>query len=220
MATLKQIAQMAMDLYYRDYKSDDQFFDLEHFAFLSVGAYVGLVNEEGVLNKAMNRQQTGVSFIEISPDWIREEEVKVEKKGKRNIARLKYKVFAWDFDAMASGIQRVVVDTDSPCSELQKISQRDLQYTCFLPLNSQGMYAVMTCDELHILCDVEKVTVYYVPLPSIDNMDLEIHEDKQNDVIREVINLMLNPAGTVVDKSNDSNPNAVPAGELNPTLTR
>lgn len=220
MATLKEIAQMSMDMFYRDYKSDDQFFDLQHFAFLAIGAYVDLVNKEGIVNKALNRQATGFSTIELSPDWLIAEKVKIEKKDNVNIGKLKYKAFSWDYDAMANGIYRVVTDPSMPCSELQKISQRDLQYACLLPANSQGMFLVLGSDCIQVLCNIPEVTVYYVPLPSIDNMDLPIGEDKQNEILRAVKELMQDPSGMIVDKSNDSNPNAVPAGELNPTIIK
>lgn len=210
-----------MGLFYQNYRADEDFFDLTHFKFLLAAKYSEIVKAEYAANKRENKMLTGFSWYEISPDWLIEETAKAEYDSSRReySITLNNNVFAFEFDAMSSGVQYVTMHC-ADCGSIVRITQRDLIGLCHMPRTSQVMYYVKGSNKIvfkNADCDLSKATfdIQYVPAVDCDNDDAEIHDDKVNDLIVEVLNLMFGARqGTLVDMSNDSNPNKSPGKEL------
>lgn len=224
MPNLRMVGQMAADLYYQNYKSDDQFFDLEHFNFLLAAEYVKLIKAEATQNKRQNKIDTGFSYIEISPYWLKTEKVSVTEVDGKKISTLTEPVFQFDYDAMGSGIQEVYTvnnnthTVNTPCGEVQRVSRNDRWIACAMPPNAKLFYFVSgnkTIEFVNVHCNLKEVEVTYVPGVECIGDDFEIHQDKVHDIIRSVLNTMFGAKnGNIVDMSDDSNPNTTPATEL------
>lgn len=218
--TLKQIGDMAMAMYYQNYKSDDQFFDLAHFKFLAVNKYTELINDEANSNKLQNRGLTGFSFMEISSEWLIEETLKLQRDNKKNYHYVETErtPFPFDYDAMGSAVQYVSL-VGNQCGELKRMAITDKWQLCGLPATSTIFYYVEKNRIIfpNLTCNVKEIEVQYVPLVECSDDNSAMHEDKVHDIIALTLNLMFGARqGTMVDMSNNSNPNIVPAGEIDP----
>ena len=218
--TLKQVGDMAQDLYYQDYKADEQFFDLPHFKFLLATKYAEILNAEVKINKAENKVLTGFSFLEVSPDWLIWETVKVKRiVGGKPQAELPTSIFSFDYDVVGSGVQFVNMG-DSACGELVRISMNDVYALCRMPVTSQIFWWVKGSNKILFenvgACNIDEVEVGYIPAVDCNNDESVMSEDKVHAMITEVLNLMFGSKnGNIVDKTNDSNPNTSPATEIN-----
>lgn len=220
MLTLRQVGQMASDLFYQNYKADDQFFDLEHFKFLLAAEYVKQVQAESTANKRENKQFSGFSYIEVSTYWLKTERVKVTTEDGVKTAVLTQQPFQFNFDSVGSGVQYVETVAEGktiPCAEVIRIAYNDKWMACAMPPNQTTFYYVKG-DKIHILnshCNLQEIEVSYVPAPLCYEDDDFIHQDKAHDIIRTVLNTMFGAKnGNIVDMSDNSNPNSNPATDL------
>ncbi|HEU4608974.1 MAG TPA: hypothetical protein VFS31_12750, partial [Chitinophagaceae bacterium] len=168
MPTLREVGQMAADLYYQDYKSDDQFFDLEHFFFLLGSEYVKMIKAEATANKKENKVFTGYSYIEISPYWVKNTTIDVKADNGRAKISLPEPVFQFDYDAVGSAIQDIYgVDCGktTDCSEIIRIPYTDRWMACAMPPNGKIYYYLLGNDVhfINVHCNLQKVEITYVP---------------------------------------------------------
>lgn len=222
MVTLRQVGDMAMGLYYQNYKADEEFFDLAHFKFLLAAKYAELINDEFKANKRENKMLTGFSWYEVSPSWLIEETTKAtyDPDRKEYSIELKNNIFDFEFDAMSSGVQFVNMFGYDCGGNVVRITQKDLIGLCLMPRNSQLMYYVKGKNKIvfkNANCDLSKAKfdIQYIPAIDCENDDSEMQSEKVNDMIVEVLNLMFGAKnGNLVDMSNDSNPNKIPVKEV------
>lgn len=213
--TLKQIADMAEDLYYQNYKADDQFFDLAHFKFLLATKYAEIINDEYKANKLLNKTLTGFSWVEISQDWLITESVEIKRDKDEMSAELSQGIFGFEFDALSSGVQ--FVNIGGQCGELVRISINDRFAVCRMPITAQIMYYVKGSKIIFVNmnCDVKEAEVMYIPSVDCTNDDALLSDYKVHPMITETLNLMFGSKnGNIVDMTDDSNPNTSPATEL------
>jgi hypothetical protein len=218
MASLRQTAQVAMDLYYRDYKSDDAFLDVEHFERLCTAAYNHLVYEEYRENKILNTRLMGFSAVSLSQDWLRRETFKVQEDAERKemYVELPGKPFSFPFDTMASGIQHVR-PLGSPCTDFIRVSPEDEFHMCAVMPRTRKVFWFGLGDRIVIKnyahCKLKEVEVAYVPKLT-DDPESQISDAKEMAVITTALNLALAARnGNVIDTTNNSNPNTLPQTE-------
>ncbi len=76
--TLAQAAQTTMDMYYRDFKADGEFFDFEHFEYVARAAWAKLLDMEAREWRKVARQETGYYTIDVNPEWLVDETISLE----------------------------------------------------------------------------------------------------------------------------------------------
>lgn len=220
---LAHLAQLIADLYFQDYPSDEEFFDIEDFKSQVSSAYAKLLNDDYQTQKLINRQDEGFSIVSLSPDILRRETITLEKEGDVYVAKLKKPFFVFPFDSMATAIQSVSVP-DHRCNEFIKVSIDDRWKICQIKQGSKNYYS---CDIDKIVferlaCkDVKEVSVLYAP--AFDSTDNDfIIPDTRSFVIQTMVLQVMFAAkqGRVIDMSNDSNNNAIVQTETDQNLLK
>lgn len=212
---------MAMGLFFQDLRPSDAFFDRDHFKFLCVATYNKLINDEFDQAKLRNKMMEGFSYVEVSPDWLLKEVIKVETDDKKKVkyAIPKSKIFSFGFDNMSSGIQMVAPIGECPCGDLIRISYKDKWQYCRAPITSDT-YFYQAIDRVEFLgltsCIPDEVEMWYISQPASDDDNSEIADKQVMPIITTVLNVMFGAKnGEVIDMTNDANSNAQPATEAN-----
>lgn len=219
MAKLSIVAQNIMDLYYQQFKADEDFFELSHFEYLAGIAYAKILQDEYEKNYKMNLQIEGYGFVDLSQDWLKIEEQKLEKDSYGFFIKLDKKPFSFLYDKQSSAIQNVTPLGGKQCSEFIRMNADEKWKLCALPGTAQ-IFWYLEGDKIrfeNIACKPEKIKVLYVPgLDDDFDGDFNIPKSKEADIVDWVLNRMfVARQGGVVDMTNDSNPNKTLATEIN-----
>lgn len=220
MPTLEAVAQMTMDQYYQTYKSDDQFFELEHFMFMVASVFSKTINDDYNSARSIGKIEDGTGYVEISPDWLIKEVHDVKESNGKKCITLNYGIMPFDFDAMGNGVQQVL-PIGHECCTFQKITGAQLRFLCQMPTTKNTYYNVVGGNELFFYGNPgKKVEVYYVPEPTVDTPNLQIHNEMVFDIIAQALKLMFaSKNGNAMDMSNNQNANVTNGSELAPGAT-
>lgn len=213
------LGQNIMDAYYQDYKPDEGFFDLSYFMSMASTAYGKLLNDAYEAAKLLNRATLGFSFVELSSDLLVMEKLAVKENTelKQHYSDLSKPIYTFPFDSMATAVNRVMpFGTD--CGEFIKISLDDSWKLCQLPANNKSFYSVFNDKIIYnkFACpELKFVNVMYAPAISSDDADAQITDSLAFNIQTLVLQQMIGAReGTIVDKTNDSNPNKVIQTEI------
>jgi hypothetical protein len=219
MAQLSIVAQNIMDLYYQQYKADEDFFELSHFEYLAGVAYGKILQDEYEKNYKMNLQIEGYGFVDLSQDWLKIEELKLEKDAYGYFIKLSKKPLSFLYDKQSSAIQNIVPLGGTKCAEFIRMNAEENWKICALP-NVRQIFWFLEGDKIrfeNLQCKPEKLKVLYVPeLNDSNDGDFNIPKSKEADIVDWVLNRMfVARQGNVVDMTNDSNPNKTMGTEIN-----
>lgn len=215
------VAQNIMDLYFQDYAPRDAYYDLDDFMSMASIVYAKLLNDEFQLKKQEMKLVEGFSYVDISPEWLITKDFAITREGNAFVVNMDEKVFAFDFDALTSGVQRIEVIEGKP-GRTVKISFKDSEFMDRLPMTTLYFYYVLGANKIFFKNRYpKKVKVYYIPAVTADDSEAEIPDSKVLEVITTTLQLYFGSKnGEVIDTSNDSNKNKAPATELNPDKIR
>jgi hypothetical protein len=222
--TLDVVAQMAKDKFYQDYAPDDAFFDMDHFKLDVMAFYSTMLADEFRRLKREARMETGFSFLEIDGSFLVHKKAKVERVDGHLQVTLPTKPFSFAFDSMSTGVQGV--DLVGTNEQMIRIAYAERHIVSRSATNNKIYYFVRsdkTNTNLIFLgtrdISGHEVEVGYIPSISLENgaCEGEIGDDMVMPVITQVLNLAFGAKnGQIIDKSNDSNPNTIAQGEVNP----
>lgn len=219
MSKISIVAQNLMDLYYQSFKSDEDFFELYHFEYLVSVAYAKLLQLDFEKAWKLNYQVEGIGYISVPSDWVKEVELQVKKDGSSKYVELPDQPFVFLYDNQNSGIQTVRPIGFSECNEFIRSAINQSWKLCRMP--DVGIVYWMPVQKKiffeKLNCRLDRVSVIYVPAIDLDKShDFDIPKTKESDIIEWVLNIMrVARDGTVVDKTNDGNPNKVLQTEIN-----
>lgn len=225
--SLNFAAQTLLDLYYQDYAPAGAFIELAHVKSLMYSEYERMLQEEYRAAKILNRTLDGFSFVTLDGDILIPETVDVKKVGDDYVGTLTSQAYAFNFDSMGTGVQRVR-NLDATCrtSELIRIPQSEAWVYCIAPPSNktyfyvQNISAGVDCPittQIVILgsCHPKQVEVQYLPALT-EGGDIQIAARFVKRITDSVLqSLLIAKQQVVVDKTNDSNPNAAMATEAN-----
>lgn len=220
MASIAILGQNIMDLYYQQFKADEDFFELYHFKYLAGVAYGKLIQEEYEKQWRLNFQLEGFGYVSVAQDWLIKGENKLEKDSDGTyFIKLDKKPFSFLFDRQSSAIQTITPIGGKACKEFIRISADEKWKICALPHTGKTFW-YLEIDVIRfvgITCLPDKVATLYVPGLDLDIDDnLNIPMTKEADIIDWVLQRMIGARqGTVVDMTNDGNPNKTVASEIN-----
>jgi hypothetical protein len=224
MAKMADTAQMAMDMYFQNFKTDEDFFHLYHFTYLCGIAYARILEDEFKEARAQSKAESGYTTYDIAlqSDWLIEKELDVKKHEDREddayYVDLPVRPFSFPYDPYGYGIQSV--RGKGQCNNFVRATSRIEQQLCVMPTTSRIFYfpQAKRLELRNMFCHLDKITV--VLLPDIEDPELgpdggDIPKSKEDMVIGRVMQLMMAARnGTVVDMSNNSNPNKALATEI------
>lgn len=220
--TLKDAAQMAMDLFYQDYAPRDAFFSLPQFKFMFATTYSDMLDKEFQAMRVAGKQETGFANIEISSGWLIEEIITTvyNEDKQKVIAFTSQKVFAFRWDATGNALQglRPVKGWDN---EYRKISLNELRFIHTLPTTGFTYYYLNNGREIEFVYGKPntELIVKYVPVVTYDNDNCLLADGIVMPVIKETLNIMFGAKKeTIIQTADDGNKNTIMPQQVNPAL--
>lgn len=219
MNNLGDVAQHLMDLYYQQYKSATDFFELIHFKFLASAAYGKILQDEYKLSYDRNRAEEGIGSATLNPEWFIPEDVEIVMSdiGDRE-AKLKQPFFTFRFDKQFSGIQEVTPMSPNKCGEFIRLGI-DEKWKLKMDIVTDVVFWYPVTDKIifhNVKCGLKKATIFYIPSLSELKDESPIPLSMTDDIVTRVLQIMFAARqGAVIDMTNDGNPNKVIESEIN-----
>lgn len=218
MANFSDLAQNIMDLYYQQYKSDEDFFELYHFEYLSWVAYSKLLQDEYEKSYKMALAETGIGLAQINPQWykIEEKDVVASDMGDREVV-LDNCPFTFRFDKQSTGIQDIL-PLSGKCGEFIRLgigewwklkNAPNTDIVWWTPVGNKIIFKKLKCG-------LKKVKIIYIPSFDLKNPDnCMLTDSAQADIIDWVLQRMFAARqGIVIDMTANQNPNKVIETEI------
>jgi hypothetical protein len=217
MANLADTAQMTMDLYYQNFKTDEDFFNLTHFLYLSGVAYSKLLEDEYKEARKEAKMEDSFAEIFIQADWLIEQTIemkRIEDEDNSFSGTLSSPLFSFPYDPYSFGIQSVRRAGKTKCNHFIRTTGRESWLDCQLPTTNRVFFHVIANKLIvnNVQCAMEKLIVQMVPeitdLMAFGMQGGPVPKSKEDIIIRKTLELMMAARnGAVVDMTNNSNPN-------------
>jgi hypothetical protein len=226
MASLKDVSVAIMDLFYQDYKKEDDFFSEEHFFYMAGVAFSKILEMEYKASRKEAKAEEGITDVQLQPDWQVAAEIMVQKiDGTSDYkATLPHRPFSFPYDEYGYGIQRVRNVSHQGCRDFIRTTQKldwaldDLPRTDKTFFYLEGINIILKKPN----CLLKKIKVLYIPEVTDESFGPEggeIPSSKRDDIIRATLSLMKQAKeGTIVDTTNNSNPNRTIQTEIDSHL--
>jgi hypothetical protein len=222
--TLELLAEKTMDLYYQQYKSQEDFFELEDFMFYCSVAYAFLLQEDYNEMYKASKQDTGIAEGEINPEWYVPEVLNVKRNPVTDEweAQLTNKPFSFRFDKTFSSIGNIEA-AGGNCQKFIRSHANRNNFRDRLP-NTKNVYWYPQGRKItfkNVKCGLKSVRIYYIPSLADLAPETEISEAFGEPVMKRTLALMFEARnGKVINLTNDQNVNAVMESEINPSYRK
>lgn len=224
MATkIKILAGRIMDLYYEDYASNTQFFDIDDFIFNVGSTYADLLSKEYDTERQRMRIEGEEGYATFSHDWLQTQVCPLKRKGEEgDYYQLIQKPMSFPYDKYDIGIQNVFPVGSKFRDELVRDSIDKSWQDKFLP-NTKNVFWSLIQDTIIVRGSVNQspppsIRVVYVPEVSLD---LEIPNSRNAMITAAVLVLMRKlEENHLVKETNDQNKNKLPITENDKNLIK
>jgi hypothetical protein len=225
MSKLSALAQNTMDLYFQEYRKDDEFFELYHFSYLCSIAYARVLQDEYEKSYAMNLRETGVGMATISDDWFINVPITISRTQKDTEALASFEatipcsIFSFRYDRSNAGIKEII-PLNGRCGDFIRTSLALKWSLKLIPGGTPEIFWFPMGKKIYfsnIQCGLSKATLVYIPSLSDLNAEAEVASAVEFMVVQETLNLMFTArqGKPVVDTTSDGNPNAIMETEVN-----
>lgn len=209
--------QASMDLYYTNYKSGSDFFELEDFIAHCAGV-LGDIYMKGMLaQKAEFRQDKKDEIPSFDPNTLGSQVLEVIHKDGQLYATLTAPLMSFPYDEQGIGLQDIYATKPYEGVKFERTTRSSKYQLDYVP----------TCDVVFFyldinvirfvnksLCNLKEVNVLYVP--SITDPDLLVPDGVYEYVITTAaMTIKESGKNTVVKKTADQNPNKLIQTETN-----
>lgn len=222
MATpLKIVAQHVIDLFYQDYKSTSQFWDVEDGMYFAGVAYGDLLGQEYMAQYKEMRAMREEGIVQFSHDWLQTEDLKIKDGEDGPYVELTNLPMSFPFDKQDVGIQNVFVAGSKFKGEIVRSTIDSIWQDKYLP-NTTTIFWALLQNKIYFkstqAAPPPAVKVVYVPEVS-DN--LKIPNSRENMIVQMAVQLMLKAKeGNLVKEVNDQNKNVAPVTEMDRNLIK
>jgi hypothetical protein len=208
-----ETAQRMMHLFYQDYKSNDDFFDLEDFIPFAGAAYGTILQDMFDKKRAEMRNEGENGYVDLPGEWLIEQEIKLEKAVMS--FTLPERPMSFLRDENSIGIQHI--EAGNGCGRFHRARISEKWKAAHFPPTKDVWYYLVG-DRVRFLnnpvCQPEAVTIFYVP--NVNSKNLNLSDAALSAVWDMGITLMKkSKEGVIVDKTNDGNPNKTIETEVN-----
>lgn len=217
--SLEQTAQLVMDLYYKNYKQESEFFVLTHFIYLCCTTYAKIINDMYAEEKKKNKDSDGFSFANFSGPWLLEEWCEI-KKNDDGVSYIETSMpcFVFDFDALASSVHSIQKGAKGQCGDVMRLSNKDYWKIDKLPVTGD-IYWYQLGEKIllpNLKCDPGKLKTYYLPALLPSNPQCMLPETMADGIITTTLEIMFGAKKeTMLTKmANNSNPNTTETSEV------
>lgn len=217
-APIDMAGQTAMDLYYKQYKSPSDFFDLADFITHTAGVVGNLYMEGYKKQYAELRQDQKDEVVAFDPTILNESILKVEKDEHGDwCSKLEHGVMSFPYDEQGIGVQDVI-----PIRPLKGVKMERTTLAAHWQLehvpNCNIVFWYLQRDKVKFLnkssVQLHEVQIWYVPSiydPAflVPDSIFEFVVTTSAATIKEIVK------GTTVKQSVDGNANQIPQTEIN-----
>ncbi len=213
--SVRIVAQVALDMFYQDYKPARAFLRLEHFIFLVIAADGKLKKDEYDNLVALNLRKrmpnapvilSSDNFITVTAD------IKDEK------AILPFPIMSYSGADPSMSVSQV--KPEGNCGNIMPTSQAERWQAEAI---KDVPFWLPVCDGIEFInlgrnCNPKKVKVTYVPMLT----DKSVVQEGRKWAILNMVNLYVKSAkeGVIIDMSNDGNSNVASQTEINKYLLK
>ncbi len=223
MATpIKILAARVMDLYYADYASNQEFFDINDFIFNVGSTYADLLQKEYDVERQRMRSEGEEGYVTFSHDWLQTQVLTLQRKSEEGeYYQLLQKPMSFPYDKWDIGIQNIFPVGSKYRNELVRDAVDKSWQDKFLP-NTNNVYWSLLKDKIiprHSQKEAPyQIRVVYVPEVSLD---LEIPNSRNAMITGTVLTLMRAlEQNHLVKETNDGNKNKLPITENDRNLIK
>lgn len=205
-----------MDLYYQNYRTDEDFLRLQHFVYLCGVAYSKILEDEYKEARKESKIDEVFADIFLQDDWLVEETVQMKKDEQEDetyYGYLKRPVFSFPYDPFSYGIQSVRRAGKTTCTQFVRTAARESWMDCLLPTTTRN-YFYRVSDRIIVKgarCKLDTLILQVVPEitdPFFGSLGGPVPGAKEDMIIRKTMEIILRARdGVTVDMSNNSNPN-------------
>lgn len=224
MATpIKILAGRIQDIYYEDYASNTQFFDIDDFIFNAGATYADLLQKEYDTERQIMRADREEGYVTFSHDWLQTQVLPLKRKGEEgDYYKLVQKPMSFPYDRWDIGIQNIFPVGARFKKELIRDSIDKSWQDDLLP-NTKNVFWSLIQDTILVRSSVlqsapPSIRVVYVP--EISEL-LEIPDGRVG-MIRDAVLILMRKleAEHLVKETNDQNKNKLPQTENDRTLIK
>lgn len=210
------VAQRAMDVFYQNYKSNSDFFDLEDFVAHCGGVLGAAYLQQYQERRAELRQEKREEIISFDIGILLPQVLEVKKENGQLFAVLKHGVMSFPYDEQGVGIQQLFSLPNSRVAfeRTTSVSQYQLQYVpaCNVIFWYQEGERLWFINKSLVI--PEKIKALTVP--SINDPNLMVPDGMVEYVITTAaMTIKQVGQGVIVKKSDDQNPNKIIQTEAN-----
>lgn len=221
MATKREIGQRIMDLYYQQYKTNSDFFEIDDFVFQAGAAWGLSMQQEWSQKYAAERSEGNTDiFIGFDTDLQNQVILDVENKDGRYFSIIPDEIIPMSFkyDNQSTGIQRLIPLGASGCGELIRADIQTSWMDCYIPTSNKKFWQPSPNNQIDYsnlgTCNLKKVAMNYIP--SGDMYDFNIPSTREVEIIQTGLQLMVAARnGKVIPRINDLDGNKVIEKEAN-----
>lgn len=228
---LSLIGQYAMDAYYKEYKGNTGFFELNDFIFkaaATIADYYQRMYDAKYL-ELRQEKRAKEELVGFDPDILSVQELEIDNSlnGKSEV-NLKYPVMSFLSDKSGVGYQFLLPLQPSSGVTLERSSMDELWLYNYIPTTHRIFWRPQNGKlrfYKNALCNIQTVELYYIP--SVMNSDGEILGDAMIPdglmdvaVNKTVATMRGIEQGQVVKMANDGNENKIMETEVNKTALK
>jgi len=214
---LKLVGQRSMDLFYQNYKSNTDFFDLPDFIYYSGDTLADYYLQEYKQLKAVMRSDKQEEVVSFSENILSEQELEVETHEGAMVAKLKQPFLSFPYDEQSSGIQFIFPVSCKDCPSIIRSSLTQIWKFKHVPITNKVYWYINRPMQLALWTNsnvmLKKIRVLYVPTPT---PDAEVPDTLVDFITTNTVTKMKGIAqGVVVKKAQDGNQNKIIESEIN-----
>ncbi len=206
------VAQYTMDAYYRDYKGNSDFFDLDDFIYHCGATAADFYRQEWAAKYAELKAEKSESLVSFGDDQLVTKTLKAKTINGGYVAEIDFPVLSFTYDTQYTGIQSVF----SHGNELERSSSNQRWQFSMMPVTNRIFWYV-TGNKIYFYtkghCNVGEIEVSFIPGIG---PDMIVPDGISRYVIDTTVGMMRQlEAGKVVKETNDGNKNMVLESEIN-----
>lgn len=213
---LSLVAQQCMDLFYTDFKSNTDFFDLSDFILYSGNTLTGYYLSEYRQMKAEMRADRQEEVVAFSEGVLSEQVLEVKNIDGVLTSELECPVMSFPYDEQSTGIQQVLPTRSRDCQNLERSNINQIWQFKHLPITDRIFWYADGNEIKYFVNAIEplnKVRVLYVPLV---NKNMSVPSSLIDFVTTNTVMKMKQiAAGVVVRESLSGNQNKTLETEIN-----
>lgn len=211
------VAQSALDLYYQNYKNNNEFWTLEDFRDHCAGLVANFYQQQYQAQYSELRQEKKDEVVAFDPETLNEQVVEVKQKDGRIFAKLEKPVASFPYDQQGIGVQELFA-VEQPGVTFERTTLSAAWQLGVIPFTNRFFFYLERGTLQFIkkgICNVpKKIRVLYVP--SVSDKDFMVPDGiREYIVTTAAMTIREGGKGVIVKKSIDQQQNKTIETEMN-----